>query len=233
MALTIFPRLNAYFPKDDASYKFYLGEDNFDFAYTVTNDTADRRSFLSLYQGVTEEGIAIIYWEQQTGKLVIAARLRHLGQLTRTHVFLYTSQQTRGYAFSMKVGQPGHQHVEQFEWRSTRGSEVRGLHPRAYGWKLVRVGRKSGDGGGREVRATGESSDGKEIVAVWGTTRSSFLGWLLLRKKAFMFQLRGSGETGELGPKFHVFALMTALQIYSMTERFVLGWGLDNTVVAF
>lgn len=147
--------------------------------------------------------------------------------MTRPCISLHTSHKTKGYYFRMNVGLPGQQtpqSSETFEWRATGGNEVRGLHPRAFGWKLVRLGRQAGEGGNRKTRQVGETSDGKEVVAVWGTVPGSLRSWFLPTKTAFMFELCGSGKTGELGEKFHIFALMTALQIYGTTEQFVWGW---------
>ncbi|KAF4963433.1 hypothetical protein FZEAL_10934, partial [Fusarium zealandicum] len=109
--------------------------------------------------------------------------------------------------FAMEVGQRPDRHVERFEWRRSRGSEVKSIGQSRRGWKLVRLGSSkyeeySSDGEVADER-DGFTSDGKEVVAVWASSKTfttlSGVGEL---------QFRGSGATGELGT---LWALMTVM----------------------
>lgn len=117
------------------------------------------------------------------------------------------------YAFSIETS-PGRR--EKFEWRSSKGSEVRGLssdkHPT--GRKLVRIGTEAdGVGGTRAVRDQGASSDGREVVAVWADN-AKWSG-----NKAGVLQFYGSGATGALGGRFGVMAVVTAVKIWEMMNE--------------
>lgn len=128
---------------------------------------------------------------------------------------------------------------EDFEWRSTHGSEVQELTSWwSTGWKLVRLasrveGANGGSGDGTSVvsgsgdaessssssatqkqkqkqqRPAGVTSDGKEIVAVWALNTAS-----LSMTKAFKFQFMGSGALGQLGERWEVMAVVTALRLW-------------------
>ncbi|KAI2605181.1 uncharacterized protein GGS25DRAFT_419057 [Hypoxylon fragiforme] len=119
------------------------------------------------------------------------------------------------YRFSVQTGTGKDLRTEDFEWRQSRGEEVRGLNKHAgYGWKLVRLSgnnaEQGGGGGGsdRTKRAVGWTSDGQEVVAAWSHNNS----WSA--NKVFKLQFLESGATGVLGDRFAVVALMTALKIF-------------------
>ncbi|KAK0642172.1 hypothetical protein B0T16DRAFT_421129 [Cercophora newfieldiana] len=125
--------------------------------------------------------------------------------------------------FATRIGQrdgdPGR--VERFEWRRSRGTEVKGVEGGSgSGWKLVRMGsdnersvgsRASKEGsGGEGGTVDGYTSDGKEVVAVWADAG----GLTLSRVGAFEF--RGSGATGELGLLWSVMAVVTCMSIWHL-----------------
>ncbi|OTA95371.1 hypothetical protein M434DRAFT_393763 [Hypoxylon sp. CO27-5] len=113
------------------------------------------------------------------------------------------------YPFSVEVGLGKDLHVENFEWRSSRGGEVQGLDKYTRGHKLVRLGSEGvGQGGERSTRAANVTSDGKEVVAVFAQNT----GWSM--NKVFKFQFLESGATGVLGDRFALVALMSALKIW-------------------
>lgn len=100
---------------------------------------------------------------------------------------------------------------ERFEWRHSRGSEVKALDKLNSGWKLVRIHSEAdGVGGNRRARDQGASSDGKELVAVFAEVS----GWST--SKVVKFKFLGSGATGEMGTRWSVMAVMTALRIWDM-----------------
>ncbi|KAI4592308.1 hypothetical protein KJ359_011367 [Pestalotiopsis sp. 9143b] len=122
---------------------------------------------------------------------------------------------TQTYPFTIEVGDTsggagrGAWRRENFEWRQSHGGEVRQLGKCFRGWKLVRLGADAdGPGGQRDERAAGASSDGKEVVAVW----AFYSGWSMT--KSFKFQFLGSGLTGELGERWSVMAVITALRMW-------------------
>ncbi|KAI1779132.1 hypothetical protein F4818DRAFT_240267 [Hypoxylon cercidicola] len=215
--------LMAFFPRgiDRDTLDFHLGDDFNNYLYMVENTSQIRReqSLLKLYDGANVHGGSIAEIQKQIrptepGSLVVETQIAVKDPTTqrwsliimeRRSLFAFTR-----FLFSLIIGF----RVEDFEWRPSQGSEVRSVHPHphAHGYKLVRVNRRSGRGGQRATRQHGESSDGKEIVAVWATFETRH------KKRPFTFQLRGSGATGELGAEFPLAALMTALKIYSSND---------------
>ncbi|XXH02003.1 hypothetical protein Hte_008368 [Hypoxylon texense] len=219
------PRLKAYFHKGFTIYEFHLGEFPCDLKYTVSNDSLNRdsKSLLSLHDGTAENGplVATIYKPPTRGPISQVKITAFLPSKKTIHLYVVNVFGKVKYPFLMDVGQLI-RFSEKFEWRPSHGSEVRAIHPSARGCKLVRMGHEGpggGQGGGRKTRQSGETSDGMEVVAVWGTTHGLLPSALTLEKKPFTFHLCGSAKRGELGDEFPVIALMTALQIYVMTEQ--------------
>ncbi|OIW33113.1 hypothetical protein CONLIGDRAFT_628045 [Coniochaeta ligniaria NRRL 30616] len=100
------------------------------------------------------------------------------------------------FSFAVEVsGEKQATHRENFEWRSSRGKDIPGLEKAGRGWVLVRLG----GGAGNET---------PEVVAYWGHTS----GWSL--RKGHRFQFLNSGLTGELGERWAVMAVITALRIW-------------------
>lgn len=122
---------------------------------------------------------------------------------------------------------PGGVRREDFEWRRSHGGEVQQLGNRhAWGWKLVRLGRAAtnGDGmgmgvgggavgGPRDERAEGTTSDGLEVVAAW--VEDSCCCW----SKSARFRFLGSGLTGELGDRWALMAVITALRLWYLAQQ--------------
>lgn len=140
------------------------------------------------------------------------------------------------WTFALPVGIDGE--VEVFEWRRSRGSEIKQLGASWRGWKLVRMGSSSrgqheaaqfhekddeslprysseDEKHGRADSAHGiEESGEDEIVAVWAKTGC----WTSLHDVG-EFAFLGSGASGELGQRFAVMAVMTALCIWQKAMR--------------
>ena len=105
---------------------------------------------------------------------------------------------------------------ERFEWRTSRGKEIKELANHSYGWKLVRLsGPASGIGGSRDERDEGFTSDGKEIVAALAHSAS----WSAT--KGFTFAFMGSGLTGLLGEKWEIMAVLSAMQLWEKDRQAV------------
>ncbi|PHH79568.1 hypothetical protein CDD80_4448 [Ophiocordyceps camponoti-rufipedis] len=79
---------------------------------------------------------------------------------------------------------------EKFEWRSSRGEEVKALGEHSYGWKLVRLG-----------------SD-EEVVAVGASAKMS-----RSLSKVGAFRFVGRGASGELGDSLAVMAVVSLVRI--------------------
>lgn len=138
--------------------------------------------------------------------------------------------------FALPVGIDGE--VETFEWRRSRGSEIKQLGASWRGWKLVRMGSSSrgqhdaaqyqdadddslprySSEDEKHERAdsavASEESGEDEIVAVWAKTGT----WTSLHDVG-EFAFLGSGASGELGQRFAVMAIMTALCIWQKAMR--------------
>lgn len=116
------------------------------------------------------------------------------------------------YWFDLEVDRGNIRTYETFEWRKSHGEEVESLDVRRLGWKLVRI--PMGDAryiAKRGERVDGFSSDGGEIVAVWGNK------WGFHDKGHF--ELRGSGLKGELGQSFALMALASCIMIRINSKR--------------
>ncbi|TGJ87314.1 hypothetical protein E0Z10_g1425 [Xylaria hypoxylon] len=121
---------------------------------------------------------------------------------------------TRIMSFSIETTLSGRSR-EHFEWRHSSGVEVEALGGRHSGWKLVRVSSPA-----LQIRALakkhsntlGQSSDGKEVVAVWAGTSMSI-------SKVLRFRFIGSGADGSLGERWAVMAVASALAIWNRDRR--------------
>lgn len=104
------------------------------------------------------------------------------------------------YWFEIEVGLDLKRRTERFEWRRSRGKEVRGSDIFRRGWKLVRMNGT----GSRPADLEGYARDGGEIVAVW----TSHLGITDMGR----FQFLGSGLDG-LGEAFKLMAIVTCVAV--------------------
>ncbi|RCI15577.1 hypothetical protein L249_3421 [Ophiocordyceps polyrhachis-furcata BCC 54312] len=93
------------------------------------------------------------------------------------------------YSFVTSVGEGGL--PEKFEWRSSRGDEVKSLGEHSYGWKLMRLG-----------------SQEEEVVAVGADAKIS-----RSLSKVGAFGFVGRGASGELGDGWAVMAVASLIRI--------------------
>jgi len=146
-------------------------------------------------------------------------------QEQRTEMMRYKASLKREMLwFAMQIGQGADAHVERFEWRRSRGAEVKGVEGGSgWGWKLVRMGSDASgaesqptpgyeDDGDDVSRPDGRASDGKEVVAVWADA-----GLSLSRMGALEF--KGSGATGELGLLWSIMAAVTCMCIWQLRQQ--------------
>ncbi|KAH8906626.1 hypothetical protein BR93DRAFT_625981 [Coniochaeta sp. PMI_546] len=117
-----------------------------------------------------------------------------------TQTTLKGSMFMRTWSFSIEVPGPnGQLRSEPFEWRHSKGEDVNSLGSVwGTGWKLVRMLRQDGDA--------------KEVVAVFTE------GTVSLTKK-FCFKFTGAGETGALGERWAVMAVISAMAIWEKNRR--------------
>ncbi|TDZ18934.1 hypothetical protein Cob_v008224 [Colletotrichum orbiculare MAFF 240422] len=132
--------------------------------------------------------------------------LMTLNDARKTRIDLYVQhgpfrpQQKRTTEFRMDVNG----RVEEFQWRLSRGAEVKTTAGAKRGFKLVRMGaRQPGTGPAATERRGGFSSDNREVVAV--IVPGSDLG----RDIEFTFSFMGSGLTGELGAAWETVAVFS------------------------
>ncbi|KAL2758893.1 hypothetical protein ACRALDRAFT_1062007 [Sodiomyces alcalophilus JCM 7366] len=124
------------------------------------------------------------------------------------------------FEFSIETGigsSGGRVPMEPFEWRVSRGDAVASLGGAGYGWKLVRMvdGPPAGSGRdewARRIATTG--SDGFEVVAAVAETAS-----LLSHSKVLRFGFFGTGNSGLLGERWAIMAVMTALGVFQRHHR--------------
>lgn len=136
--------------------------------------------------------------------------------------------------FGCLVGDGTEQRVERFEWRRSRGAEVRSVGQSSWGgYKLVRLGStdtkedytsseedlpkgssRISSSSSNSNSGEGYTSDGKEIVAVWGNASC----WKTMSGVG-EFQFRGSGATGELGNMWALMAVMSCMSIWQKVQR--------------
>jgi hypothetical protein len=121
--------------------------------------------------------------------------------------------------FVVAVDSGNERHAEKFEWRHTHGDEIASLRggKGTYGWKLVRLQSGGSTGGEIEVdgKVLGESSDGKEVVAVWADDNQTWFRGAekgVIAKLEFFGSGAASGEGG-LGERWKLFVAMSALHM--------------------
>ncbi|KAK4457557.1 hypothetical protein QBC42DRAFT_291459 [Cladorrhinum samala] len=145
----------------------------------------------------------------------------------RTEILRYSpSFRHETWWFAMQVGGDGPHaaHVERFEWRRSRGAEVKAVEGGSgWGLKLVRMGPGSADLGHASASDDGEdregpdgpdgrTSDGKEVVAVWADAGMSL-------SRMGTLEYRGSGATGELGLAWSVMAAATCMCLWQLRQQ--------------
>ena len=101
---------------------------------------------------------------------------------------------SRTHSFEVEVGVGGGRMVrERFEWRSSRGAEVKDVGGSHRGHKLVRA-------------------NGGEVVATYAE-------WSMSMTKQLGFQFVGSGAAGVLGERWAVMAVISALALHVQEKR--------------
>lgn len=182
-----------------------------------------------LHAGPTASHPALATVAEQAGDsvdfVVVLPAAESLGVVGRSEVVRHVMTVKRdAFWFGIRVGSGNERRSEKFEWRHSRGSEVRSVGQAGVGWKLVRLGRSAP--GGEEAEAEGQTGmeakeakegftkDGKEIVAVWaqGKTLSGV-------KNMGEVRFLGAGATGEFGIQWSIMAVMSCFCIWLRTSQ--------------
>ncbi|KAI1393240.1 uncharacterized protein F4822DRAFT_439399 [Hypoxylon trugodes] len=218
--------LRAIFPNSLTPVMFHLGQLDQELRFTVTVDAFSSRSpLLVLHAGSTVRGPVLAsvskpapYKGTYRNIVKIQSPISNTGAIEVSLTTPIDDGMHVRYNFSLAIGS----RHEKFEWRATRGSEVHVAFRNAKGFKLVRLGSEGpggGQGGSRATRAVGETSDGKEVVAVWATEKSLLPAAFVPNCRPFKFELLGSGKA--LGQEFACLALTTALRVWSSEAQAV------------
>jgi hypothetical protein len=144
----------------------------------------------------------------------------------------YVSLEHETWDFVLAIMTGNERQAEKLEWRRTHGDEIASLRggKSTYGWKLVRP--RASESAGADVkedsRILGESSDGKEVVAVWTDDTQT---WFRGDEKGVVgkFKFAGSGAAvgnGGLGEQWKIFAMMSALHMRQVNLQYA------NTAIA-
>ncbi|KAI1110717.1 hypothetical protein F5Y14DRAFT_344998 [Nemania sp. NC0429] len=207
------PVLNAYFHAFSST--FHLGEQKGNPCFAVRMHSGfTKNPILVLHDGPTEKDpvfATVTRKSLMAWTLTAPARegIAHDTESQSITLSRHIDFKHQVYRFMADVGAGQQTHSEEFEWRSSHGSEVKELNGYKWGWKLVRLSSQTlGTGSARETRALGATSDGHEVVAVWAHNKS------LSMSKVFKFECQGSAQTGMLGDRGRLLALMSAIVIW-------------------
>ncbi|KAI0097178.1 hypothetical protein GGR51DRAFT_541674 [Nemania sp. FL0031] len=226
------PALNAYM---GLAKTFHLGEKKEKPLFAVRMHSGfTKNPDLVLYDGPSDKGPILAtathksVWKS-TSIITVPTRegVAHDSENQRIEMPVHTSFGHRTFTFTANVGVGKETRCEEFEWRSSRGSEVKELDGNKWGWKLVRLSSRTlGGGGERASRVLGSTSDGLEVVAAWAQNNSFSM------TKVFKFQLMGSALNGMLGERGAVLALMTALRIWWIEMNSATAAGASSSAAA-
>jgi hypothetical protein len=128
--------------------------------------------------------------------------------------------------FVIAIASGNEWNAEKFEWRRSHGDETASLRDgkSTYGWKLVRFhsGDPTGSNARDDSRVLGESSDGKEVVAVWTDDTQTWFRKAdegVVAKLEFTRSGALSGDGG-LGDKWKLFVAMSALHMRQVNLQY-------------
>ncbi|KAI1366068.1 hypothetical protein F5Y08DRAFT_337977 [Xylaria arbuscula] len=203
--------------------------------YAVTTHALYTQPDMVIHRGITRDSpsLAMVYHQPFSRSASVTLPARPGSRFPVAHELLESIGTVFRpvVSFSIETTSSGRSR-EHFEWRHSSGVEVEALGGRHSGWKLVRVSvpplsvlhpsslyaplkRKfssSGGGSGGGGNVLGQSSDGKEVVAVW-----SEVNWSL--SKILRFRFLGSGADGSLRERWAVMAVASALAIWHRERR--------------
>ncbi|GKT49809.1 uncharacterized protein ColSpa_09990 [Colletotrichum spaethianum] len=113
----------------------------------------------------------------------------------------WTKSEVRAFRIELRKGV-----VEEFQWRTSHGDEIKELAGHSYGWKLVRMANPQ-----RGQQSFGYTSDGQEVVAVLAHNMS----WSVT--KGYNFGFLGTGLTGTLGEEWETAAVISGFWLWHLS----------------
>ncbi|KAK1967876.1 hypothetical protein LY78DRAFT_655860 [Colletotrichum sublineola] len=187
---------------------YSLGPSSDEKLFTVSFDNKlfSKKQLLFLHSGPSDKGPVIASLSSKTLSSHYRATITLRGEddkeqgiaFERPENVSWTQGEVRAFRIEVRKGV-----VEEFQWRSSHGDEIKELAGHSYGWKLVRMetppaGQKS----------FGYSSDGKEVVAVLAHSTS----WSMT--KSYNFGFLGTGLTGTLGEDWETAAVISGFSLW-------------------
>ncbi|KAL2210655.1 hypothetical protein CC79DRAFT_1355301 [Sarocladium strictum] len=188
---------------------WYLGPTKDEKLYTLATGKPLSKETPTLYKGPDTSGQIIgtvkVRDEQDVADVYIVVYPYKGSPLKQQLHLIMAGAYNLQHPFEVPVGRDGH--MERFEWRNSRGEEVKDLNADRGGWKLVRM---AGRNPHAQEPSKGFTSDGFEVVAVaaWNVTKSM--------TKGMKFSFIGRGATGEFGETWEVVVVLTFLQLYEL-----------------
>ncbi|KAJ9149388.1 hypothetical protein NKR23_g4301 [Pleurostoma richardsiae] len=218
--------INRQFPPSFSVYReggfsrnYSLGEHQGQPLYAVRPHTGwSGQPDLVLHGGPTEDfpPLAVLNHERFSRSFTVTLPPLPGDRLPRDEFVRFPGLLQSNYTFSVEVDRPGGprgMRRERFEWRRSHGAEVGRLAGASFGWKLVRMAGDTGAAAGASGGVAGPvAGDGLEVVAVWVKAAMSL-------SKVLKFEFTGVGATGDLGERWAVMAVMTALGIWDHDRR--------------
>lgn len=196
-------RFNGYFSWANPK-KYYLGPDKENTQFLVRCPDSIRKNNVIIYAGPdTKAGVLTEYKMDRFGRnKPFTVNSPQYGDMELNYGTSRGVFKEKTLYFTTNTG-------ERFEWRNTRGREIKELHGRfSYGWKLVRLSTRNSElGGKRNERENGYTSDGEEVVALVGFNVTR------LSSHIFTFLFINSGVTGAFGPLWEVVTLASAFNL--------------------
>ncbi|KAH8812101.1 hypothetical protein F5884DRAFT_302889 [Xylogone sp. PMI_703] len=197
----------------------YLGTEEQDRLYCVKLQKLFSRRPMTLYDGPSDSDPELASVDRLKGSKLTQSLVQikpRSGHSAAGPIEIpMTGDYELKHTFAMAVRRDSTQ--ECFEWRNTRGSEVKEISGSKWpswvvGWKLVWVsGPQTVHFHSKKDRETGFTSDGKEIVAVAVHEERVKTG----PKLAFM----GTGLTGTLGETWEIMVVMSFLRIWELQRQ--------------
>ncbi|KAK2015665.1 hypothetical protein LZ32DRAFT_602310 [Colletotrichum eremochloae] len=187
---------------------YSLGPSSDDKLFTVSFDNKlfSKKQLLFLHSGPSDKGPVIASLSSKTLSSHYRATITLRGEddkeqeiaFERPENVSWTQGEVRAFRIEVRKGV-----VEEFQWRSSHGDEIKELAGHSYGWKLVRM--KTPPTG---QKSFGYSSDGKEVVAVLAHSTS----WSMT--KSYNFGFLGTGLTGTLGEDWETAAVISGFSLW-------------------
>ncbi|TDZ54493.1 hypothetical protein CTRI78_v006296 [Colletotrichum trifolii] len=195
---------------------YYLGPTSDEKLYTISYDQKifSRKQSLFLHDGPSDKDRMLATVSRQ-GKgwhdhASITVHRQHGGDVEVAFEPLehpsWKQAQVRAFHFRTAKGV-----VEEFQWRTSHGSEIKELAGHSTGWKLVRMSQaqaQAGTAGPSREPKPGFASDGQEVVAVLAHNMS----WSMTKGSKFAFM--GSGLTGTLGEEWETAAVASGFWLW-------------------